>query len=311
MPRKPRIFIDGSAGTTGLRIHERLSRRDDLELIGIPEELRKDPEARSGRINAADIVFLCLPDAAAVEAAGLVENPDTVVIDTSTAHRTSPGWTYGFPELEGQRELIASSRRIANPGCHASGFVAIVEPLVRRGLVPPGALLDCFSLTGYSGGGKKMIADYEDPERTDSLRAPRMYGLSQNHKHLPEMCAACGLENAPVFIPVVSSYYAGMEVTVPLRRTVTGAGPEEIAAVYREYYSSGLVRYADGADEGGFLSAEKFSGRDDMEITVWGAGERIIASARFDNLGKGASGAAIQNMNIVLGLPEDTGLVRG
>ncbi len=311
MPRKPRIFIDGSAGTTGLRIHERLSRRDDLELVGIPEELRKDPGAREERITSSDIVFLCLPDAAAVEAVGLLKNPDTVIIDTSTAHRTAPGWTYGFPELGGQRELIASSKRIANPGCHASGFVALVEPLVRRGLVPAGALLDCFSLTGYSGGGKKMIADYEDQERTGELRAPRTYGLSQSHKHLPEMSAVCGLENAPVFIPVVSSYYAGMEVIVPLRRTVTGAGPEEIAAVYREYYSSGLVRYAGGPDEGGFLSAEKFSGRDDMEISVWGGGERIVAVARFDNLGKGASGSAIQNMNIVLGIPEDTGLVTG
>lgn len=311
MTRKPRIFIDGSAGTTGLRIRERLASRDDLELINIPEELRKDPEARAERMNSSDVVFLCLPDAAAAEAAGLVKNPDTVVIDTSTAHRTARGWTYGFPELGGRRELIASSKRIANPGCHASGFAAIVEPLVRKGILPAGALLDCFSLTGYSGGGKKMIADYEDPERTDELRAPRMYGLSQSHKHLPEMCAVCGLENPPVFIPVVSSYYSGMEVTVPLRRTVTGAGPDELAAVYREYYSSGLVRYAEGTDEGGFLPAGTFSGRDDMEITVWGGDDRIIASARFDNLGKGASGSAIQNMNIVLGLPEDTGLVTG
>ncbi len=311
MPHKPRIFIDGSAGTTGLRIRERLSGRDDLELLEIPGELRKDLGARSERINSADVVFLCLPDAAALEAAALLQNPDTVIIDTSTAHRTAPGWTYGFPELEGRRELIAASRRIANPGCHASGFIALVEPLVRRGLIPPGALLDCFSLTGYSGGGKKMIADYEDPGRAGELRAPRLYGLTQTHKHLPEMKAVCGLENAPVFLPVVSSYYAGMEVTVPLRRADTGAGAEEIAAVYREYYAKGLVRYADGPDEGGFLSAGKFSGRDDMELSVWGDGDRVLAVARFDNLGKGASGSAIQNMNIVLGLPEDTGLTVG
>jgi N-acetyl-gamma-glutamyl-phosphate reductase len=311
MPHKPRIFIDGSAGTTGLRIRERLSGRDDLELLEIPGELRKDLGARSERINSADVVFLCLPDAAALEAAALLQNPDTVIIDTSTAHRTAPGWTYGFPELEGRRELIAASRRIANPGCHASGFIALVEPLVRRGLIPPGALLDCFSLTGYSGGGKKMIADYEDPGRAGELRAPRLYGLTQTHKHLPEMKAVCGLENAPVFLPVVSSYYAGMEVTVPLRRADTGAGAEEIAAVYREYYAKGLVRYADGTDEGGFLSAGKFSGRDDMELSVWGDGDRVLAVARFDNLGKGASGSAIQNMNIVLGLPEDTGLTVG
>ena len=311
MPHKPRIFIDGSAGTTGLRIRERLSGRDDLELLEIPGELRKDLGARSERINSADVGFLCLPDAAALEAAALLQNPDTVIIDTSTAHRTAPGWTYGFPELEGRRELIAASRRIANPGCHASGFIALVEPLVRRGLIPPGALLDCFSLTGYSGGGKKMIADYEDPGRAGELRAPRLYGLTQTHKHLPEMKAVCGLENAPVFLPVVSSYYAGMEVTVPLRRADTGAGAEEIAAVYREYYAKGLVRYADGPDEGGFLSAGKFSGRDDMELSVWGDGDRVLAVARFDNLGKGASGSAIQNMNIVLGLPEDTGLTVG
>ena len=311
MPHKPRIFIDGSAGTTGLRIRERLSGRDDLELLEIPGELRKDLGARSERINSADVVFLCLPDAAALEAAALLQNPDTVIIDTSTAHRTAPGWTYGFPELEGRRELIAASRRIANPGCHASGFIALVEPLVRRGLIPPGALLDCFSLTGYSGGGKKMIADYEDPGRAGELRAPRLYGLTQTHKHLPEMKAVCGLENAPVFLTVVSSYYAGMEVTVPLRRADTGAGAEEIAAVYREYYAKGLVRYADGPDEGGFLSAGKFSGRDDMELSVWGDGDRVLAVARFDNLGKGASGSAIQNMNIVLGLPEDTGLTVG
>jgi N-acetyl-gamma-glutamyl-phosphate reductase len=216
-----------------------------------------------------------------------------------------------LPELEGRRELIAASKRIANPGGHASGFIALVEPLVRRGLIPPGALLDCFSLTGYSGGGKKMIADYEDPGRAGELRAPRLYGLTQTHKHLPEMKAVCGLENAPVFLPVVSSYYAGMEVTVPLRRADTGAGAEEIAAVYREYYAKGLVRYADGPDEGGFLSAGKFSGRDDMELSVWGDGDRVLAVARFDNLGKGASGSAIQNMNIVLGLPEDTGLTVG
>lgn len=311
MPHKPRIFIDGSAGTTGLRIRERLSGRDDLELLEIPGELRKDLGARSERINSADVVFLCLPDAASLEAAALLQNPDTVIIDTSTAHRTAPGWTYGFPELEGRRELIAASKRIANPGCHASGFIALVEPLVRRGLIPPGALLDCFSLTGYSGGGKKMIADYEDPGRAGELRAPRLYGLTQTHKHLPEMKAVCGLENAPVFLPVVSSYYAGMEVTVPLRRADTGAGAEEIAAVYREYYAKGLVRYADGPDEGGFLSAGKFSGRDDMELSVWGDGDRVLAVARFDNLGKGASGSAIQNMNIVLGLPEDTGLTVG
>ncbi len=303
-----KIFIDGSAGTTGLRIRERLADRKDLELISLTEELRKDTEARRAALNAADIAFLCLPDAAAIEAVSLVDNPNTAIIDTSTAHRTNGAWEYGFPELAGRRERIAASKRIANPGCHAGGFVALVEPLVRGGLLSPDATLTAYSLTGYSGGGKKMIAEYEDDAREVLLNAPRMYGLSQTHKHLPEMRAVCGLANAPIFCPVVAPFYSGMEVTVPLFASDIKGSVEDICETYRAYYQNGLVRFVENADEGGFLSANALSGRDDMQITVCGNGDRILLVARFDNLGKGASGAAIQNMNILLGVDEATGL---
>ena len=302
-----KIFIDGSAGTTGLRIRERLSARPDLHLISLPEELRKDPSARRDALNAADIAFLCLPDAAAVEAVSLA-SADTVIIDTSTAHRTAPGWVYGFPELTGYRDRIRSAKRIANPGCHASGFIALVFPLMAAGLVKKEARLSCFSLTGYSGGGKKMIAEYEAADRDPLLSAPRQYGLAQAHKHLPEMAAVCGLTHPPVFCPIVAPYYAGMEVTVPLTPAETGAKPEEIAETYREFYRCGLVRFS-ASEEGGFLSAGAMAGRDDMEVSVFGNEERMLLVARFDNLGKGASGAAIQNMNLALGLDEKTGLV--
>ncbi len=303
-----KVFIDGSAGTTGLRIRERLSARKDIELVTLPEELRKDTSARRDALNAADIAFLCLPDAAAVEAVSLVENPATAIIDTSTAHRVAPGWEYGFPELSGRRERIRASRRIANPGCHASGFIALVEPLVRGGLLRSSTALSCFSLTGYSGGGKKMIAEYEAPERSPLLAAPRQYGLSQSHKHLPEMKAICGLDVAPAFIPVVAPFYSGMEVTVPVFRADLGATPDEIRAYYRSYYADGLVRVDEGDGEGGFLSAAAFSGRDDMEVSVFGNEDRVLLVSRFDNLGKGASGAAIQNMNILIGADERAGL---
>ncbi len=304
-----KIFIDGSAGTTGLRIRERLADRKDLELIMLTEELRKDTEARRAALNAADVAFLCLPYAAAIEAVSLVENPNTAIIDTSTAHRTNGAWEYGFPELAGRRERIAASKRIANPGCHASGFVALVEPLVRAGLLSQGVALTAYSLTGYSGGGKKMIAEYEDAERDELLDAPRMYGLSQTHKHLPEMRAVCGLANAPIFCPVVAPFYSGMEVTVPLFARDIKGSIEDICETYRTYYQNGLVRFVENGDEGGFLSASALSGRDDMQITVCGNQDRILLVARFDNLGKGASGAAIQNMNILLGVDETTGLI--
>ena len=305
-----KVFIDGSAGTTGLRIRERLSARPELSLITLPKELRKDPSARAGALDAADVAFLCLPDAAAVEAVSLVSSDSTVIIDTSTAHRTAEGWTYGFPELAGRREQVAASKRIANPGCHASGFIALVAPLVAAGILDPAVRLSCFSITGYSGGGKKMIADYTAENRDPLLDAPRQYGLSQTHKHLPEMAKVCGLQYMPVFCPVVAPYYAGMEVTVPLTPAETGASMEQIREIYRDYYRTGMVFFRDEADESGFLSAGSMAGRDDMEISVFGQEDRILLVSRFDNLGKGASGAAIQNMNLVLGLDEAAGLVR-
>lgn len=304
-----KVFIDGSAGTTGLRIRERLSARKDLELIILPEETRKDPAARADALNSAAVSFLCLPDAAAVEAVSFITDPDTVVIDTSTAHRVADGWTYGLPELAGQRAKVKVSKRVANPGCHATGFISLVAPLVDAGLIRKNARLSCFSLTGYSGGGKKMIAEYEAPEMDPLYHAPRQYGLGQVHKHLPEMAKVCGLDCAPVFCPVVAPYYAGMEVTIPLTPADTSASPDDIKDVYRAYYKNGLIRFSEGTDESGFLSAGAFTGRDDLEVSVYGNEERILLVSRFDNLGKGASGAAIQNMNIVLGLDEDTGLV--
>ena len=303
-----KVFIDGSAGTTGLRIYERLGGRSDLELMILPDALRKDPAARADMLNTADVAFLCLPDQAAREAVSLVTSPSTVVIDTSTAHRTNPDWTYGFAELTGKRTAVQNSHRIANPGCHASGFVSLIAPLVENGLLKADAKLSCFSLTGYSGGGKNMIADYESPDRNPLLKGPRQYGLTQAHKHLPEMMKICGLDNAPVFCPVVGDFYSGMEVTVPLFASDLTGGIEEIKALYKNYYSSGLVRFTEEADPDGMLSAAAFSGRDDMSVSVYGNDDRIILVSRFDNLGKGASGAAIQNMNIVLGIDESTGL---
>jgi len=305
------VFIDGSAGTTGLRIFERLEQRTDIQLIKLSEEVRKDTAARKEAINSADIVFLCLPDAAAIEAVSLLENTKTVIIDTSTAHRTNPDWTYGFAELGNKREQIKSAKHIANPGCHASGFIALVWPLVQAGIIKPDAYLTCFSLTGYSGGGKKMIAEYESEERSPLLAAPRQYGLSQQHKHLREMAVISGLTNLPAFSPIVADFYSGMEVSVPLFAKDIRGNIEDIAAVYSNTYKEGLVRFNAQADEEGFLSAAAYSGRDDMEVTVTGNPERILLTARFDNLGKGASGAAIQNMNIVLGTQESEGLTIG
>lgn len=304
------VFIDGSAGTTGLRIRDRLADRKDLRLMILPEDLRKDPSARADALNSADISFLCLPDTASIEAVSFVTDPHGVIIDTSTAHRTAEEWIYGMPELSGQREKIALAKRIANPGCHATGFIALIAPLVENGLLSSDVRLSAFSLTGYSGGGKKMIAEYEAPDTDPLYRAPRQYGLGQTHKHLPEMSVVCGLQHAPVFCPIVAPYYAGMEVTVPLTPADTSASPEEIRKVYRDYYHSGLIRFAEAPDENGFLSAGAMAGRDSLEVSVFGNGERILLISRFDNLGKGASGAAIQNMNIALGLDEAEGLVK-
>ena len=303
-----KVFIDGSAGTTGLRIRERLARRGDLEVVVLPDEVRKDVEARRAALNAADVAFLCLPDAAAIEAVALVDNPNTVVIDTSTAHRTADGWEYGFPELEGRRERIAKAKRIANPGCHATGFIALVEPLVRTGLLSGETALAAFSLTGYSGGGKKMIAQYEAMKGETMFLGGRQYALGQSHKHLPEIVKLCGLSVAPAFCPIVVPHYSGMETTVPVfARDIRGT-VEDIRCAYRETYAQGLVRFVENADEDGFLSSARLSGFDTLEVSVYGNQDRILLVSRFDNLGKGASGAAIQNMNLVLGVPEDTGL---
>ncbi len=301
----PKIFIDGSAGTTGLRIYDRLIGRKDIELVTLPDEMRKSPEARRDALNNADIAFLCLPDIAAVESVSLIENDSTAVIDTSTAHRTNDAWVYGFPELTGQREKIKASKRIANPGCHASGFVSLVAPLVENGVIKKDAKLTCFSLTGYSGGGKKMIAEYEDECRDALLDAPRMYGNTQAHKHLPEMAKITGLD-MPVFCPIVAPYYSGMQVTVPLFSSDIDGDITKIKEIYSAYYNSGVVHFAD--KEEAFLSAAALKDSDAMEINVYGNEERILLVSRFDNLGKGASGSAIQNMNILLGIGETEGL---
>ena len=304
-----KIFIDGSAGTTGLRIAERLEGRTDISIIKLTEENRKDPNARRDALNSADIAFLCLPDDAAREAVSLVESESTVIIDTSTAHRTSDGWTYGFPEIRGLREEIKTSKRIANPGRYASGFISLVAPLVEKGIIDKDASLSAIGISGYSGGGKKMIAAYEAEERDPLFEAPRIYALTQSHKHLPEMAKISGLSVLPVFSPIVSSYYSGMEICVPLFAKDIQGTPEDIEKIYINYYNNNLVRYVKDPDENGFLSAVSLSGRDSMQISVTGNSERILLVSRFDNLGKGASGAAIQNMNIAMGIQEDTGLV--
>lgn len=297
-----KVFIDGSSGTTGLRVHERLQDRRDIELVRLPESLRKDADARKKALNEADIAFLCLPDAASVEAVSLIDT-DTAVIDTSTAFRTSDDWVYGFPELKGQKEKIIKSKRIANPGCHASGVISLIAPLVDKGLIKNDAEISCFSLTGYSGGGKKMIEEYETSNNA-LLLSPRMYGIAQHHKHIPEIMKVCGLRKQPAFCPIVSNYYSGMEVTIPL----FDVNKEEIASAYQEYYQNKIIKFVKDADESGFIASNAFSGRDDMQITVCGTDENALLVSRFDNLGKGASGSAIQNMNLLIGIEETTGL---
>ena len=306
-----KVFIDGSSGTTGLRIRERLEQRKDIELLSAATEFRHDAEYRKALMNQADIVFLCLPDAAAIEAAELPENPETVILDTSTAHRTASDWVYGFPELSGEyKAKICSAKRIAVPGCHASGFIALIYPLLREKALSPEVLLSCHSLTGFSGGGKSMIADYSSAARSKLLDAPRQYGLTQQHKHLKEMKAITGLAAAPIFSPIVADYFSGMEVSVPLfaNQLNRGFGVEDIKKIYQEYYSGVIVRYVENMGEDGFLSANRLSGKDSMELSVLGNADRILLTAVYDNLGKGASGAAIECMNLTLGLKEEYGL---
>lgn len=307
-----KIFIDGKAGTTGLRIFDRLASRNDVEVMSLSEELRKDPAARREMLNACDIAFLCLPDAASREAVSMIENDRVIVIDTSTAHRTNPQWTYGFPELGAvNEEQICNSHRIAVPGCHASGFIALVAPLIRAGILPQDALLSCHSLTGYSGGGKSMIADYEADERDSALGAPRQYGIAQSHKHLPEMQVMTGLDMPPVFSPIVGDFYSGMEVSVPLfaKQLCGGATVADIRKIYAEQYNGPLVQYEESLDVNGFVNANAMSGKDSMKVTVLGNEERFVLCAVYDNLGKGASGAAIECMNLALGIDKTTGLV--
>ncbi|MBQ1284817.1 MAG: N-acetyl-gamma-glutamyl-phosphate reductase [Lachnospiraceae bacterium] len=304
-----KVFIDGSAGTTGLKVAARLSERKDIAMITLDETVRKDVKARQDAMNQADVVFLCLPDDAAIEAVPLVENENTVIIDTSTAHRVAEGWTYGFAELSGLREKIQTAKRIANPGCHASGFLSLATPLTENKIIPKEMQLSCFSLTGYSGGGKKMIAEYEADGRNVLLDAPRLYGLTQMHKHLPEMKKIAGLEKDVIFSPIVAPYFAGMEVVIPISPAELSTTAAQIKEVYQDYYKTKIVHFNEKADEDGFLSAGAFAGKDDMEISLAGNEERLLLISRFDNLGKGASGAAIQNMNIALGIEESEGLV--
>lgn len=312
---KTKIFIDGSEGTTGLRIYERFEGRDDVELLKIPGELRKDAAERKKLINASDITFLCLPDAAARESVSLVENEKVRIIDTSTAHRTQSGWAYGFPELSKEhREAIAAGNRIAVPGCHATGFIALMYPLIAGGLLEADYPAAAFSITGYSGGGKKMIAEYEQKERSSALEAPREYALTQEHKHLKEMKAVAGLSREPLFSPIVADYYSGMVVSLPIYADAfkKKEQPVSLRNFFGDYYKGQQfvqVMEGDGVDNyGGMLSGNHLSGFDGLHIFVTGNEERIVLSAQFDNLGKGASGAAIQCLNIMLGCEESKGL---
>lgn len=311
-----KLFIDGKEGTTGLRIFDRLAGRSDISMLTLPEDKRKDPAARKECLHEADIAILCLPDAAAKESVALAEGSKARILDTSTAHRIQQGWAYGFPELSlQQREAITIGDRVAVPGCHASGFVALVAPLVKVGIIPKDAQLTCFSLTGYSGGGKKMITEYEGEDRAIALDSPRQYGLTQQHKHLPEMQHVPGLNTTPIFAPIVADFYSGMEVTIPLFHNQLRCGEhpvEEITNALKEhYFSSPIVKVLsqeEVAAMNGFVASNALSNQDGMELMVLGNDERIQLVSRFDNLGKGSSGAALQCLNLMMGLPETFGL---
>ncbi len=302
-----KIFIDGKNGTTGLRIYERLESRTDIEIITLSEEDRKNPLKRKEALNNSDIAILCLPDDASREAVSFIENENTVVIDTSTAFRADKSFVYGFPELEGNASKIKTSKRIANPGCHASGFVSLIAPLIEKGIIKKDIKLSCFSLTGYSGGGKKMIAEYESNEKSELLYGPRAYGLNQNHKHLKEMKEICGLDFEPVFVPIVDDFYSGMEVMVPLRGDDLSIKKDELVEFYKEYYKNTIIKVS-SESENGFLCSVSLKNKDSMEIVVTGNDDRIVLYSRFDNLGKGASGSAIENLNLVMGVDITTSL---
>ena len=313
---KTKIFIDGSEGTTGLRIYERFEGRDDIELLRISSDLRKDTAERKRLINESDITFLCLPDAAARESVSLVENENVRIIDTSTAHRTESGWAYGFPELSANhRDAIKNGKRIAVPGCHATGFISVVYPLIAGGILPADYPVTAFSLTGYSGGGKKMIAEYEEEGRNKDIDAPREYALTQQHKHLKEMKAITGLAKEPLFSPIVADYYSGMVVSVPLYTEYFKKckNPKELTEYFAQYYKGEkFIKVVENGNEdlyGGMLAGNTLSGWDGLKVYITGNEERIVVSAQFDNLGKGASGAAVQCLNILMGCEENKGLV--
>lgn len=309
---KPKVFIDGKEGTTGLQIYERLGERQDIELLVIDEEKRKDPQERKKFLNAADLVFLCLPDAAAVEAVSLIDSGKTRVIDASTAHRTAEGWVYGFAELlPGQRQRIQFASRVANPGCHATGFLSTAAPLVELGVLPRDYPVTCLSLTGYSGGGKKLITEYEATDRSILLDSPNLYAIGLQHKHLPEMQKVAGLENAPVFAPVLGDIYKGMATSILIQNRLLNGTPtaQDICEMISAYYEGQqLVRVAPFGGSAPRLATNALAGKDYLEITVSGHEEQTMLTAQFDNLGKGASGAAVQNMNIMLGFEETAGL---
>ena len=305
-----KVFIDGSQGTTGLRIFDRLSSREDVTLITLPEELRKDLSARADAINSSDITFFCLPDAAAIEAVSKAKD-NVKILDTSTAHRTNEQWIYGFPEVfENGFERVKNANRVAVPGCHASGFIALVKPLIDAGILSPDALLTCHSITGYSGGGKKMIAEYEDENRDLLFDAPRQYALTQQHKHLKEIKAISGIDNAPAFCPIVADFYSGMCVTVPLfaSQLKNGADINTVKRIFKDKYNGPIVNYCEEIGEAGLVSANGMSGKDSMQVFVEGNEDRILLISRYDTLGKGASGAALECMNIMMGFDITTGL---
>ena len=308
---KPLVYIDGQSGTTGLQIADRLGSRTDIELLKISDEKHRDVEERKKIMNEADIVFFCLPDDAAKEAAELVVNPRTRIIDAATVHRVAPGWDYGIPELSGERRAaIAASKRVANPGCHASGFVIPVYALVEMGVIPKELPLTAFSLTGYSGGGKKMIAEYEDENRPAELSSPRIYGLTLKHKHIPEMQKICGLTHAPVFLPVVDDYYKGMAVTLMLHNSqlIGVKSAQDVQKKLEEWYADAKMVQVHEFGYDGMIAANTLAGSDKMQLIVNGHEDQTIVTALFDNLGKGASGSAVQNMNIMLGFDETAGL---
>ena len=303
---RPGVYIDGQAGTTGLQIYDRLRGREDIRLLTIDPDKRKDDAARREMMAQADLTFFCLPDDAARAAAELAEGTGTRIIDASTAHRVSPGWVYGLPELHGRREEIRTAPRVANPGCYATGAITHLRPLVESGLLDKSAPVDIHALSGYTGGGNKTIAQYEAADRPAELDSPRHYALGLGHKHLPEIVAQSGLTEEPIFCPIICDFPQGMVVAVPLR--LAGVGPEELRACYQDYYQGERLIAVTPLPESGFLGSNDLAGADELEILAAGKPGRAVVYARLDNLGKGAAGAAVQNMNIMLGLPEYAGL---